>query len=81
MVIHCNDGVTETDFIINLPNYSEIWYHPNGISNVLFLSRVKEKHWVAFSINTDNEYVLHNKGGYKIRFIQSQCGLYYLQMG
>jgi hypothetical protein len=42
MDIHCNAGVTSTNLVGNLPCYGEIWYNPNGIANILLLSRVKE---------------------------------------
>jgi hypothetical protein len=40
MDIHCNAGVTTTNRVSNLPGYGTVWYHPNGIANILFLSRV-----------------------------------------
>ena len=35
--IHCNSGTTMTD---NLPGYGTVWYHPNGITNILSLGWV-----------------------------------------
>ena len=44
MDIHCNAGVTSTDLVGNLPGYGTVWYHPDGIANILSLARVKEKY-------------------------------------
>jgi hypothetical protein len=44
MDIHCNAGVTSTDMVGDLPGYGKVWYHPNGIANILSLARVKDKH-------------------------------------
>jgi hypothetical protein len=44
MDIHCNAGVTSTNMVGDLPGCGEVWYHPNGIANILSLARVKEKH-------------------------------------
>jgi hypothetical protein len=44
MDIHCNAGVTSTNLVGgDLPGYGEVWYNPNGIANILSLSRVKER--------------------------------------
>jgi hypothetical protein len=48
MDIHCNAGVTSTDLIDDLPRYGTVWYNSNGITNILSLTRVKEKHRVTF---------------------------------
>ena len=36
--IHCNAGVTSTNMVGDLPGYGTVWYHPNGIANILALS-------------------------------------------
>jgi hypothetical protein len=48
--IHCSTGITSTDLIGDLPGYGAIWYHLNGIANILSLARVKEdKHRIMFA--------------------------------
>ena len=37
---HCNSGTTMTDMEGDLPAYSTVWYHPNGIANILSLGQV-----------------------------------------
>jgi N-acetylmuramoyl-L-alanine amidase len=42
MDIHCNAGATSTNLVGDLPGYGEVWYHPNGIANILSLAGVKD---------------------------------------
>lgn len=41
MYIYCNARVTSTNMIGDLTGYSEVWYHPNGIKNIMLLKQVK----------------------------------------
>eukprot|EP00978_Attheya_sp_CCMP212_P031138 scaffold116611_cov32-Attheya_sp.AAC.1 len=40
MDIHCNAGVTITNLVGDLAGYGTVWYHPNGIANILSLKRM-----------------------------------------
>ena len=40
MFIHCTTGVAKTNLIGDLPGYGTVWYHPDGIANILSLSKV-----------------------------------------
>ena len=46
MDIHCNAGVTSTNLAGDLPGYGTVWYHPNGIANILFLLGKNAETWV-----------------------------------
>jgi hypothetical protein len=62
MDIHCNTGVTSTNLIGDLPGYGEVWYHPNGIANILALAQVKDRHRVTFdSTDGGNQFVIQHK--------------------
>jgi hypothetical protein len=55
MDIHCNAGVTSTNMIGDLPGYGEVWYHPNGIANIISLKRVKSKgHRITYGSDRSN---------------------------
>ena len=41
MDIHCNAGVASTNWVGDLPGYGMVWYHQEGIANILSLSKVK----------------------------------------
>ena len=78
MFIHCTAGVAKTNLIRDLPGYGTVWYHPNGIANILSLSKVKEKHRVTFDSNQGNQFIVHRKDGTQRIFQQSPRGLYFL---
>ena len=35
MVIHSTADTAKTDLVVDLGNYEDVWYHPNGIANIL----------------------------------------------
>jgi hypothetical protein len=75
MDIHNNAGVTSTNIIGDLPGYGPVWYHPNGIANILSLSRVKQKCRVTFDSQDGNAFTVHSTR----TFQQSNRGLYYME--
>jgi hypothetical protein len=79
MEIHCNAEVTSTNFVGDFPGYGTVWYHPNGIANILLLARVKEKHRVTFDSDGENQFVVHKSDGTTRCFKQSRRGLYFLE--
>ena len=42
MHIHCNAGITRTNLVGDLRGYGTIWYHPDGIANILSLAEVRK---------------------------------------
>jgi hypothetical protein len=78
MDIHCNAGVTKTNWIGDLPGYGTVWYHKKGIANILSLSCVKKQHRVTFDSNNGNKFTIHHADGRETVFTESQQGLYYM---
>ena len=79
MDIHCTAGVTTTKLVGDLPGYGEVWYHPDGIANILSLARVKEKGYnVTYDSAKGNHFRVITPGGAVRIFRQSIRGLYYL---
>ena len=78
MFIHCTAGVAKTNLIGDLPGYGTVWYHPNGIANILSLSKVKEKYRVTFDSDKNNQFIVHCPDGTQRVFQQSSRGLYFL---
>ena len=63
-------GVTETNFIGDLPGFGTVWYHPNGIANILSLSKVKKRlDGNAFDVHLTDRCIRS--------FIEAPTGLYY----
>ena len=71
MFIHCTAGVAKTNLIGDLPGYGTVWYHPNGIANILSLSKVKEKYRVTFDSDINNQFIVHHNDGMQRIFQQS----------
>eukprot|EP00978_Attheya_sp_CCMP212_P020630 scaffold59246_cov62-Attheya_sp.AAC.1 len=62
MDIHCNAGVTSTNLVGDLPGYGTVWYHPQGIANILSLSNSKVKNHgnrVTYDSDDGNEFRVH----------------------
>ena len=78
MFIHCTAGVAKTNLIGDLPGYGTVWYHPDGIANILSLSKVKEKYRVTFDSDINNQFIVHRPDGTQRIFQQSSRGLYFL---
>ena len=77
MYIHCTAGVTRTNLVGELPGYGTVWFHPDGIANILSLSRVKTKYRITFDSDENNEFIVHKPDGSTRNFKESNRGLYY----
>jgi hypothetical protein len=63
----------------NLLGYGEIWYNPNGIANIMLLSRVKEHgFFVTLTSANGNEFHFYKPNGNTQVFQQSSRGVYYI---
>ena len=74
--IRCNVGVKTTTMRGNLSRYGPVWYFPNGITNILSLSHVKEKSRVTYDSALDNTLYVHNPEKI-IQFREAGQRLYY----
>ena len=57
--------------------YGTVWFHPNGIANILSLTKMKAKHRVTYDSTDGNEFRVHKTGGTVRIFTESEKGLYY----
>jgi len=80
MQIHCTAGTTTTNMVTDLPGYGMVWFHPNGITNILSLARVKAKYQVTYDSDGGNAFVVHRPGTGEQCFVQSPGGLYYFDV-
>ena len=78
MFIHCTAGVAKTNLVGDLPGYGTVWYHFDGIANILSLSKVKEKYRVTYDSDNNNQFIVHRPDGTQRIFQQSSRGLYFL---
>ena len=75
--IRCNAGVKTTNYRGYLNGYGWVWYYPQGIANILSLSRVKEKYRVTFDSALDNCFHVHKENGKILHFKEASRRLYY----
>jgi hypothetical protein len=83
MKIFSNAGVTVTNYIGDLAGYGTVWYDPNGIANILSLSRVSSANRVTFDSRNGNEFHVHGQNkddGVVQVYRQADNGLYYMSM-
>jgi len=77
LTIRCNAGVRTTYWRGFLSGYGWVWYFPEGIANILSLSRVKEKFRVTFDSAVDNCFHVHKDDGTILKFHEASRRLYY----
>jgi hypothetical protein len=72
MQLSTQAGTTTTNWMADVPGYyCPLWFHPNGIANILSLINVKAKYHVTYdSRNGDspNEFCVHKENGNQQRF-------------
>jgi hypothetical protein len=66
--IRCNAGVTTTNLIGYLPGYGEVWFIPEGFSNIFSLENVIKKHEITFDSSSDDAILVHKKDSTILRF-------------
>ena len=77
MRIRCNAGVKETNMRGYVTGYGWVWYYPEGIANILSLSRVKEQYRVTYDSSAGNCFQVHKKDGKILNFREAARRLYY----
>ena len=76
VTVNYNAGVTEKNQVKDMKGVGYMWYNPDGIANILSLSRMEEQYLITYS--KEGGFVIH-KGDCTIqRFIKSNRGMFYL---
>ncbi|GAX21402.1 hypothetical protein FisN_28Lu124 [Fistulifera solaris] len=70
MRVHCNAGVRVTNLIAELKGYGTVWFDPDGIANILSLSRMKTVGRVTFDSNNGNCFIVIKADGSIRKFCQ-----------
>jgi hypothetical protein len=79
--ISCNAGVVEVSMVGDLPGYpAPVWYHPNGIANILSLHLVNKHCRVTYDSHELGQAFHVTKGDGTMRdFNPSSSGLHYCE--
>jgi hypothetical protein len=70
-------GSTTTNLVGDLPGYGTVWFHSNGIANIIALTNMKRKYCITYDSTTGNEFRVHKSNGVVRIFKESDKGLYY----
>ena len=68
MYIHYNADKVSTDLIGDLPGFGPVWYHKNGIANILSLTKVermKGVEYVSYHTKRGSKFIVTKKDGTK----------------
>ena len=76
--VQCNAGTASTNLIGDVAGYGTVWYYPDGIANILSLSKVKEKYVVKYDSESDNQFIVIKSPDTTFHFKESPSGLYYM---
>jgi hypothetical protein len=79
MIIHCNARSATTNQVGDVEKYGTVWYHPNGIANIISLAIMVERGFeVQYDSTIGNGSFYVTKHGVKLfEFKQSNGGLLY----
>ena len=58
MNIHCKPGTASTNWVGDLEGFGTVWYHKEGIANILSLAKVQEKYQVTYGIQDGNSFLV-----------------------
>ena len=61
----------------DLKGYGTVWYHPNGITNILFLHNVQKKYKVTYDSTQGNGFMIQKADGNNHVFMPSNKGLFH----
>ena len=78
--IHCNSGVTRMNWFGNLPRLGRVWYHLNGISNILSLYKIFKHFRITYYIWDRNAFAVHKSARAVKYFMESPRGLFYMDI-
>jgi hypothetical protein len=80
MKVQSMAGVTYADMVGDLDGYGTVWYYPDGIANILSLSRVHRNFSVTYDSKKGNVFKMQRKDGTYQEFSQAASGLYFSVM-
>jgi len=67
-------GTTSVTKKGDLKGYGSVWYHPDGIANILSYNNVKKKYRVTYDCGQEDGFVVQKGGGTKFIFRPSSRG-------
>jgi len=78
--IHCNAFIVIITMVGEIDGYGTVWFHPDGIANILSLSHIKSNFRVTYDSHGSNQFIVQNSVGAEQAIKQSVQGLFYIDM-
>ena len=76
--ILCNVGISSTNWVGYLEGFGTLWYHKEGILNILSLENLQANYHITYNSQYGKAFLLVNTDGQAHSFRISDQGLYYL---
>jgi len=77
LTLHYNAGKVSVTQKGDLRGYGTVWYYPEGIANILSLSKVQKKHRITFDSADGARFSVHKEDGSTHVFKPSKKGLFF----
>ena len=63
LTLHCNTSMAIVTKKGDLKGYGTVWYHPEGIANILSLNYIQNKYKVTYDSSVNTSYIVHKTDG------------------
>ena len=81
ILVHCNAGTVRLTHIGDMDGIADpIWVHPEGVANILSLSKLKKEHRIKMDTDVTDCIELHDGNGKILHFTPSDKGLYHVDL-
>ena len=77
LAIRSSGGVFHAFHTGYLPNFGQVWYHPDSVANILSMAAVSKTCRVTMDTQAEPAILVHRKDKSILRFVQCPSGLYY----
>jgi hypothetical protein len=79
MHVKCNAGTVKTNMMGDLAGYGPVWWHPDGLANILSMAQVIDKGFEVEFVMRGVErsmFVVYKPDGARREFVRTESGLY-----
>jgi hypothetical protein len=80
LTIHSTSGTLVTNLVGDFNGYRTVWYHPSGLDNILYLSRVAQKAGMVVKYDQKTDKFTLTKPDGRVRTFYQTNGLYGLKL-
>ena len=63
-----------------MANFLTVWYKPQSLADIMSLEEVQKQCRVTMDTATEKAIVIHRANGKKMKFVESNSGLFHFKM-